>query len=250
MGTKWYYAENGERVGPATSEEIVKLIGRDESAPVLIWAEGIAGGLDASGAFEWVANAPDNGRRSAPSADAETNAALELDRPTLARRARNELIEYLTIAAYLAVCFGALLLFKATILESEGIGFAHLSLALVKALILGKFVLILEKLKIGNGKKSVGVLVLDILKKALLFTLLLLLLTAVENVIVGYFHGEDARHALKGLGGGTRPEALATALLMFLILIPYFAYRDIAAKLGEETLSKLLYKRQPLRNEA
>ena len=66
MGTKWYYSENGERVGPATSEEIVKLIGRDESAPVLIWAEGIAGGLDASGAFEWVANAPDNGRRSAP----------------------------------------------------------------------------------------------------------------------------------------------------------------------------------------
>ena len=93
----------------------------------------------------WVANAPDNGRRSAPSADAETNAALELDRPTLARRARNELIEYLAIAAYLAVCFGALLFYKATILESEGIGFAHLSLAIVKALILGKFVLILEK---------------------------------------------------------------------------------------------------------
>ena len=93
----------------------------------------------------------------------------------------------------------------------------------------------------GTGKSLLGVLVLDILKKALLFTLLLLLLTAVENVIVGYFHGEDARHALKGLGGGTRPEALATALLMFLILIPYFAYRDIAAKLGEETLSKLLY---------
>src|SRR5208337_853914 len=186
MGTKWYYAENGERAGPATSEEIVELIGRDDSQPVLIWAEGVAGGLDASGAFGWVANAPEDGRQSAPSADGETKEALELERPTLARRARDELIEYLTIAAYLAVCFGALLLFKAAILESEGIGFTRLSLAIVKALILGKFVLVLEHLKIGHGKKSEGVLVLDIIKKALLFTLLLILLTAAEDMIVGY----------------------------------------------------------------
>ena len=158
------------------------------------------------------------------------------------------MIEYLTIAAYLAVCFGALLFYKATILESEGVDTTHVGLAIVKALILGKFVLILEQLKIGNGKKSVGVLVLNIVKKALLFTFLLFLLTVAEDVIVGYFHGADARDAVKGIGGGTRPEALATALLMFLVLIPYFAYRDIAATIGEETLSKLLFTRQPLRN--
>ena len=41
MGAKWYYAENGERRGPATSEEIVKLVEREDAQPVLIWAEGI-----------------------------------------------------------------------------------------------------------------------------------------------------------------------------------------------------------------
>ena len=46
------------------------------------------------------------------------------------------------------------------------------------------------------------------------------------------------------------PELIATALLGFLILIPYFAYREIAAKLGEEALLKLLFTRQPLRNLA
>jgi len=236
MGMKWYYAENGERAGPATREEIVKLIERDDAQPVLIWAEGLAGSPDGSAAL-----AP-------PSAEAEATKPPESKKATLARRARNELIEYLAIAAYLAVCFGALLFYKAAILEGEGVDTTLLGLAIVKALILGKFVLILERLKIGHGKKSARVLVLNIVKKALVFTFLLFLLTVAEDVIIGYFHGADARNAIKGIGGGTRLEALATALLMFLVLIPYFAYRDIAAAIGEETLSKLLFIRQPIPN--
>ena len=230
MGTKWYYAENGEKRGPATSGEIVKLIEQDDAQPALIWAEGV--------------------QLAVPSAEAEAKKPPELKRATLARRARNELIEYLAIASYLAVCFGALLFYKATILESEGVETTRVALAIVKALILGKFVLVLEHLKIGQGKKSARVLFLNIVKKALLFTLLLILLTAIEEVIVGFIHGENARDALQGFGGGTRPEALATALLMFMVLIPYFAYRDIAAKLGEEALLKLLFTRQPLQNQA
>ena len=249
MGTKWYYEENGERAGPATGEEIVNLVGRCDAQPVLIWTEGAAAGMDASHVAEWMASAAAGGALAAPSTEAETKKP-ELKRPTLARRLRNELIEYMAIAAYLAVCFGALLFFKAAILESEGIDATRVGLAIIKALILGKFVLILEKVRIGGRKKSANVLVLDVIKKALLFTLLLLILTAVEDVIVGFIHGESARDALKGIGGGTRPEALATSLLMFLILIPYFAYREIAARLGEEALSKLLFTRQPVRNEA
>ncbi len=187
------------------------------------------------------------GRLRLPSRGKQTKP--ELKPATLARRVRNELIEYTAIAGYLAVCFGALLFYKAAILESEGIEATRVGLAIIKALILGKFVLILEHLKIGDGGKSASVLILDILKKALLFTFLLILLTAAEDVIIGFIHGENARAALKGIGGGTRPEALATALLMFLVLIPYFAYRDIAAKLGEEALLKLMFTRQPLRKE-
>jgi hypothetical protein len=230
MATNWYYAENGERRGPATSEEIVKLIGQDNSQPVMIWAEGI--------------------QLAAPSTEADTQKRAESKRATLARRARNELIEYMAIAGYLAVCFAALLFYKATILEGEGIATTRVALAIVKALILGKFVLILQSLKVGHGKGGAGVLFLDILKKALLFTLLLLVLSAAEEVLVGYFHGEAANHALKTMGGGTVPELIASTLLVFLILIPYFAYREIAAKLGEEKLMRLLFAREPLKSPA
>jgi len=111
-------------------------------------------------------------------------------------------------------------------------------------------VLILKHLKVGRGKIGANVLIFDVLKKALLFTILLLILSAAENVIVGAFHDEDAQNALKSMGGGTALQLIATALLGFLILIPYFAYREIAAKLGEEALLKLLFTRQPLQNLA
>jgi hypothetical protein len=230
MGTKWYDAENGEKRGPATSEESETLIEQDNAQTARIWAKGE--------------------QLTAASAKAEAVNSRETKRATLARRARNELIEYLAVASYLAVCFGALLFYKATILESEGVETTRVALAIVKALILGKFVLLLQSLKVGHGKTDAGVLILDILKKALLFTILLLVMSAVEDVIVGYFHSENAHNALKTLGGGTVPQLIATTLLMFLILIPYFGYREIADKLGEDALSKLLFTRQPLRNQA
>ena len=185
---KWYYAENGERAGPATSEEIVKLIERDDAQPILIWAEGLAGG-----------------------AEAEATKAPEPKKATLARRARNELIEYLAIAAYLAVCFAALLFYKAAILDSEGVDTTRIGLAIVKALILGKFVLILEHLRIGHGRKSAPFLVLNIVKKALVFTFLLFLLTVAEDVIIGSLpwrgcprrsQGDRRRNAAGSAGDG------------------------------------------------
>ncbi len=236
MEMKWYYAENGEKIGPVTNEEIVKLVETAKTQPLAIWTEDMPGGA--------------NGPLAAPDAEARKKELPEQKKPTLARRVRNELVEYLKIASYLAVCFGAVLFYKAAILESEGIEPTRVGLAIVKALILGKFVLMLETLKVGQRKDASQALVLNILKKAVLFTVLLLIMNTAEGVVLDYLHGENVRDALTVLQRGTRPEALAQALLMFLILIPYFGYRELADKLGEQELSKLLFTRQPLQKEA
>src|SRR5262249_26336497 len=102
--------------------------------------------------------------------------------PTLAQRARHEVIAYLAVSGYLLIWFSAVVFYKATILGSVGIQFAPFGLAAVKALILGKFILVMEDLKIGEGKESGGILAVEILKKALLFTLLLFVLSIVEEV--------------------------------------------------------------------
>ena len=117
---------------------------------------------------------------------------------TLAQRARRELIEYFVVSSYLFVCFGALIFYKASILHGEGIEFTVFGLAIVKALILGKFLLLLEALKIGEDKKHARSALANILTKSLLFSLLLFAMTVVEELIVGHIHGRTSRRGLKG----------------------------------------------------
>ena len=69
---------------------------------------------------------------------------------TLAHKAREELAEYSIISAYLYVCFGAIILYKAAILRGNGIDYALYGTALFKALIIGKFITIGEMARIGE----------------------------------------------------------------------------------------------------
>jgi len=157
---------------------------------------------------------------------------------------KHELTEYLVISVYLYICFGALLFYKAAIRHSDGIEFAPFGIALVKALVIGKFILLLHALGIGEQKGGPGVLLTDIAKKSVLFLLFLGLLTVVEEIIVGYFHGRTIVEAVVEIGGGTLQQAAATSILMLLILIPYFAFRAISVRLGEGVLWKLITERR------
>jgi len=175
------------------------------------------------------------------------NADVEINQPAggthvnLARRVEHELIAYLGVSGYLFVWFSALLFYKATILQSVGIAFAPFAFAAIKALILGKFILALEALKIGEHGKGGGVLIVEIAAKALFFTLLLTVLSIIEEVIVGHLHGREAKEVVAEMGGGTLQGAIATGVLVFLVLIPYLGFRRLALTYGE--LPELLFTR-------
>jgi hypothetical protein len=168
---------------------------------------------------------------------------------TLIQRARRELIEYIVIAAYLYICFGALILYKASVLRAQGIEYEAYGLALVKALVLGKFILIANTLKFGD-LREVSRPILKILSKTLLFGLLLVVLSVAEEAIVGLIHGRTIQESLGEIADGYLPQALAIGLLMMLILIPYFAFREISARLGEGNLMKLLIARATAAHDA
>jgi len=161
----------------------------------------------------------------------------------LARKAWRELTEYAVISAYLYICFAALIFYKASILHSQGVEFVAYGLALGKALILGKFILFAHALKIGdrNQPRRLG---LAILYKSLLFAVLLIALAVVEEVIVGFFKGRPLQDVLRDIAGGTLAQVLATSFLILLIMIPYFAFREISGALGEGKLLSLLTARR------
>jgi hypothetical protein len=154
----------------------------------------------------------------------------------------HEAKEYLLTVAYLYVCFGALLLYKAAILRDHGIQYVPLGLALGKALLMAKFMLIGRKLNVGANVGS-SRLVYVIAYKSVLFLLLLIALSVVEQVSLGFAHHETIEGALSHLGSGRLGEVLAEGLLLLLILVPYFAYKELDRTLGEGKIRQLLRRR-------
>jgi hypothetical protein len=244
MEAEWYFEQDGESVGPVSIEEIQRRVKRAKGQPHYVWTTGLSEWTDARTLPQFSSRLQ---RKTAARALRDIARALRTaagEHANLVRRARHELISYFAVSAYLLVWFSAVMFYKATILHGVGVEFAPFGLAVVKALILGKFILVLEALKIGEGGKDGAILAVQILKKAVLFTLLLIVLSVIEEVVVGYLHGREAREALSQMGGGTLSQAIATGVLMFLVLLPYLAFRQIALTLGE--LPELLFTRRTL----
>jgi len=156
------------------------------------------------------------------------------------QKIKHELREYGAVCLYLYVCLGALLLYKTALLRAEGVSYTSYGLAAIKALILGKFMLIGHALRIGE-RYSEEPLIYPILHKSFAFLGLLFVLDAIEEVISGMIHGRSFQGSLSDVAGGTWLQILATCLLFFLILLPYFAYREVSRSLGEGGLKRLLF---------
>lgn len=248
MDVEWYYVEDDETVGPTTLEDLARQIKKRGGHSPLVWTAGMAEWTDARTVPALSQLFPSENHWSSAAISEPASAPK---RPTLIKRLQHELIEYLTISAYLYICFGSLIFYKATILHSDGIEFASFGIAVVKALVSAKFIMLLHALRIGERIGGVGVLLVDILKNSVLFVMFLIALTVVEEMVVGYFHGRTSQEVLSEMAGGTLPQAFAVSLLMLLTLIPYFAFRCVADHLGKGVLWKILIERRnPSRERA
>jgi hypothetical protein len=161
---------------------------------------------------------------------------------SIGQRLMAELRRYLLVSAYLYVCFGAILLYKSAILSEAGQHYVPLGVAAVKALILGKFVLIGEMAGVGSRFGSGGFLP-RVARRSLLLLLVLIALTAIEEFVVALIHGRTVGEAASALTGLLRPEALASTLLMLLILVPLVVVTELSRTLGPGGLRRLVLDR-------
>jgi GYF domain 2 len=263
MADEWFYVENGESLGPVSTEELGRKVAGARGEPKLVWTPGMPEWVDAR-------TLPQFAPRSAPATDPRPAAAALRpamgaspvsaagpavgsgpglaagglgEAKSLLRRAKHEIISYLAISTYLMVWFVALMFYKATILRSVGVEFAPFGFAIVKALILGKFMLVLEAARLGERRTGGNSMIVQIVIKALLFTLALIVMSMIEEIIVGHFHGRDAREVLKEMAGGSLAQVFASAILMFLVLLPYMAFRRVALTIGD--LPDMLFGKGP-----
>ncbi len=162
---------------------------------------------------------------------------------SVGQRITEELREFLVIAAYLYVCFTALAYLKAAILQAHGIAFAPFGFAAVKALICAKFMSVGHALHVGERYKN-RALIWPTLYRSLVFVALLLVLNTLEEIITGFIHHRTLLDSISGVGGGTLEQLIATAFVLLLILIPFFAFRALGEVVGERNLVQVFFHRR------
>lgn len=153
-------------------------------------------------------------------------------------RLQEEMREYAIIFVYLFVCFTVLLLYKAAILEEEGTRFVPFGIAAVKALILGKFVLIGKAVGVGDRGPAKTLLQL-IVRKSVLLLLLLVVLSVVEELVTGWFHGHAFAQTIAEFSSRS-PEMAVSSLLMLMVLLPFVAVNELSGALGPGVLLRTL----------
>jgi multidrug transporter EmrE-like cation transporter len=156
------------------------------------------------------------------------------------QKAISEFKELWAVAFYLYVCIGAVVLFKYTTLRQVGIGYEVWGIAAVKSLLLAKFILVGRAMRLGKRFEDQP-LIWPTLYRALIFLLLLLILTTLEELLVGLLHHRPVFESLTHVVGSTFLQALSVCLMLFLILIPYSAFVSLGEVLGEREVIRLFF---------
>ena len=158
---------------------------------------------------------------------------------TLGQRAVREFKEVAVLTAYLYVTLGAVILMKAAVLHGAGVSFVPWGIAIVKALVLAKFMLLGRAMI--RERFTNRPLIWPTLHKAFAFLVLLIVLTIIEEVVVGLFHHQSVAASLGELTGAKLYETLAGYMIMLLVLIPYIAWGVLDEALGEGRLARMFF---------
>ena len=156
------------------------------------------------------------------------------------QKAYSEFKEFIVIVLYLWVVFGLFLLYKSVILNQEHISYLAHGVALVNALVLGKFVLIARALHLGDTTEDAPLIYPTLLKSAL-FSIVLACLKILEDAAVGFYHRKTFSESIADLGGGTLKGILTLTVLLFVLLIPFFGFGELQRVLGEGKLAQLFF---------
>jgi len=158
---------------------------------------------------------------------------------TLIRKTEDEVKELFWIFVYFWVFLGAFALFRSFVLKEPQI-LHHQVFAIMNAWILAKVTLVAEKLRIAETLKD-RPLAFPIVFRSAVFSVILVCFYAGEEVLIGILHGKTFARSVPELAGGGWTGFVVVGVLLFVGLIPFFAYRELASVLGKEKLRSLVF---------
>ena len=161
---------------------------------------------------------------------------------TLKSRLAIELKRYAVISLYLFICFGVVLIYEASQSTTKEATWLTVGIALGKALVLGKFILIGEALKPGT-RISAPTLLHRVAWRSLGMLVVLAVFKLLEELIIGMVHSKGVSELVAELAHQSWLNLLGPVLLMLLILIPMMFAMELDRALGPGGLKGVLLDR-------
>ncbi len=145
------------------------------------------------------------------------------------------------IFAYLWVLLGLFALHKSMILN-EPDPFYHQGFAVINALVLAKIMFLAEAFHVADGLKHKP-LIYPIVYKSAAFSLILIFFRLLEEALAGMWHGKAFVESIAASSGGPQ-EIFVVGVIMFVVLMPFFALREVGRDIGDDKLFELFFVRR------
>jgi hypothetical protein len=157
----------------------------------------------------------------------------------LKEKASDEFRRFLVIFLYLWVVFGLLSIHKSIVLSQHHLDTQEHAFAIINAFVFAKVLLLGEHFNLGS-RFSHKPLIYPILYKCFIFTVVLMAFHIIESVAVGLWHGEAIANSLPPFLGWNPKGILAVSVMCYVLLLPFFGFREIARVIGRGELRALL----------
>ena len=161
----------------------------------------------------------------------------------LRERAYDEFKRFVVIFLYLWVVFGLLSIHKSLVLSQSHLDHSEHAFAIINALVFAKVLLVAEHFHLGTRFQN-RPLIYPILHKGFLFTVVLICFHIAESVLVGVWHGNTVADSLPPIVGGGLKGVLAVGVMCFVVLLPFFGFREIARVIGHREMRALMFARR------
>jgi hypothetical protein len=166
----------------------------------------------------------------------------------LRERAYDEFKWFIVIFLYLWVVFGLLSIHKSLVLSQSHLDHSEHAFAIINALVFAKVLLGAEHFHLGTRFQN-RPLIYPILHKCFMFTVVLICFHIAESVLVGGWHGNTLADSLRPIVGSGLKGALAVGVMSFVVLLPFFGFREIARVIGHRELRALMFARRDKRKQ-
>ncbi|MBU3606794.1 MULTISPECIES: hypothetical protein [unclassified Polynucleobacter] len=156
------------------------------------------------------------------------------------QKIENEAKQALALTLYFGAWFCALAFLGATTLDERPIPLSIFGIAMIKAGLCAKFMLIAQAIFPINITKSNGI-IKSLFYESLLYIIVVLALNYVEAGVEGLFHGKSFFNSLSAFGERNPLKVLAMSIVYWLIVWPYLVFIGMKMALGSNATVSILF---------